>query len=311
MYDICFRAAQGLPLPARSLTNFMIQSIMARLILTEQVILCNYVWMANHVHMQVHSLDSGALTNFHGQLKKRISDFLKRLLGLSHLSLWGERTTIGEVLDLDSAIERIVYSFLNPVRAKLVKSIDNYRGLNTWKEFISSKADLNTVIEKEIPWILATDIDPLSEPNPSWSEERSVMNDLHEKTSRRQTHTLRVYPFKWLEAFGISDPDEIEKVRTKIVSRVREEEAKIAPKKEPVQRLEGFIVTDEYIPPKKERRVFMYGSTLARRLAHLDLYRWFVSQCRRCYQLMKQGYTTIPWPPGCFIPPAPQLHNAL
>jgi hypothetical protein len=53
MYDLCFRAIQGLPLPARSLTNFLIQSIMVRLIFTEQVIVCNYVWMANHVHMQL------------------------------------------------------------------------------------------------------------------------------------------------------------------------------------------------------------------------------------------------------------------
>jgi hypothetical protein len=27
MYDLCFRAIQGLPLPARSLTNFLIQSL--------------------------------------------------------------------------------------------------------------------------------------------------------------------------------------------------------------------------------------------------------------------------------------------
>jgi hypothetical protein len=309
MYDICFRAIQGLPLPARSLTNFLIQSIMARLIFTEQVILCNYVWMANHVHMQAVSLDSNAFTNFHGQLKKRLSDFLKRLLALPHLTLWAERSNIGEVLDLDAAIERVVYSFLNPVRAKLVRSIDNYKGLNTWKEFLSSKADLNTVIEKEVPWVLAPDLEPLSQRNPSWSEERRVLEDLQEKASSRETHTLRIYPFKWLEAFGISDPDEIEKIRTKIVSKVREEEAKLAPQKEPVQRIEGFVVTDEYIPTKKERRVFMYGSTLARRLAHLDLYRWFVGQCRYCYQLMKEGCTSIPWPPGCFIPPAPQLLN--
>ncbi len=69
-------------------------------------------------------------------------------------------------------------SFLNPVRAKLVRSIDNYKGPNTWKEFLSSKADLNTVIEKEIPWVLAPDLEPLSQRNPSWSEERRVLEDM-------------------------------------------------------------------------------------------------------------------------------------
>jgi hypothetical protein len=311
MYDICFRALQGLPLPARSLTTFLIESIMARLIATEQVILCNYVWMANHLHMQIYSLDSSALTEFHGQLKKRLSDFLKRLLGLARLRLWDDRTTLGEVLDLDAAIERIVYSFLNPVRAKLVRSIDDYKGLNTWKEFLSAKADLNTCVEREVPWVLATDIETLAHRNPSWSEERRVIEELEQKASSRQTHTLRIYPFKWLEAFGISDPSEIEKIRSRIVARVRQEEASLAPKKDPAQRIEGFVVTEEYKPPRKERKVFMYGSTPTGRLAHLDLYRWFIGRCRQCYHLMKRGYSNIPWPPGCFIPPAPLLHNAL
>jgi hypothetical protein len=311
MYDICFRALQGLPLPARSLTTFLIESILGRLIATEQVILCNYVWMANHLHMQLYSLDCSALNDFHGQLKKRLSDFLKRLLGLTHLRLWDDRTTLGEVLDLDAAIERIVYSFLNPVRAKLVRSIDDYKGLNTWKEFVSAKADLNTCVEKEVPWVLATDIEALTDCNPSRSEEQRVIESLNEKASSRQAHILRIYPFKWLEAFGISDPAEIERIRSRIVARVRQEEAALAPKKEPVQRIEGFIVTEEYKPPRKERKIFMYGSTLTKRLTHLDLYRGFINTCRECYQMMKQGYSSIPWPLGCFVPPAPLLHNAL
>lgn len=44
--------------------------------------------MSNHVHMQVFSLDCGALTHFHERLKKGLADFLKRLLGLSQLHLW-------------------------------------------------------------------------------------------------------------------------------------------------------------------------------------------------------------------------------
>jgi len=88
MYEMCFRAKQGLPLPARRLTILLLQSIMARLLRTEQVIVCAFVWMANHPHMQLYSLDASALRGFHGGLKKRITDFLKRLLGRGTLSLW-------------------------------------------------------------------------------------------------------------------------------------------------------------------------------------------------------------------------------
>jgi hypothetical protein len=166
------------------------------------------------------------------------------------------------------------------------------------------------VIEKEVPWILATDIEALSQSNPSHSEERRVLEEIREKASARQTQILRVHPFRWLEAFGISDPEEIERVRSRIVALVREEEAKLAPAKDPIKRVEGFVVTDEYKPPPKERKIFMYASTVARRLAHLAQYEWFIQRCKECYKLMKQGFQNIPWPPGCFIPPAPQLCNA-
>jgi hypothetical protein len=311
LYDVCFRALQGLPLPARALTNLLLESIIARLLATEQVVVCSYVWMANHPHMQLFSLDATGLTRFHGQLKKRLTDFVKRLLGVSHLRLWDDRSTLGEVLDLDAAIDRFAYSFLNPVRAKLVRSIDDYKGCNTWKEFVSAPADLHAVIEKKVPWVLATDIEALSASNPSWSEERRVIEDLREKASAREMNTLRIHPFRWLEAFNISDPAEIERVRTRIIRRVREEEAKLALENAPSQRIEGFMVTDEYKPPRKERKVFMYASTITRRLAHLEQYRWFIKRCRECYELMKKGFSNIPWPPGCFIPPAPQLCNVL
>jgi hypothetical protein len=116
-------------------------------------------------------------------------------------------------------------------------------------------------VEKEVSWVLATDIETLSHRNPSWSEERRVIEELEQKASSRQTHTLRRYQFKWLEAFGISDPSEIEKIRSRIVARVRQEQAALAPKKDLAQRIEGFVVTEEYKPPRKERKVCMYGST--------------------------------------------------
>lgn len=266
--------------------------------------------MSNHVHMQVFSLDCQALTHFHERLKKRLTDFLKRLLGLSHLRLWDDRTTLGEVLDLEVAIGRIVYSYLNPVRAGLVRSIEEFQGCNTWREFLSAAPDVNALVEKEVPWVVATDIEPLSRVNPSILEERSLLGSIEERVSKRETHKVKIMPFKWLEAFGIVDAADIEAVRQRIITNVREVEASLLPKKSHAQKLEGFVVTDTYVPPKKERKVFMYGSTKERRWEFLELYRWFKEQCLMCYELMKQGIEKIPWPPECFRPPGPRLCNS-
>lgn len=311
MYDLCFRSLQGLPLPARALTALLIESVMGRLLRSEAVIVCGYVWMSNHVHMQLFSLDCAALTHFHERLKKRLTDFLKRLLGLSHLRLWDTRTTVGEVLDLEAAIARVVYTYLNPVRAGLVRSIDEYAGCNTWKEFLAVPADVNAVVEKDVPWILATDITPLSQENPGLSEERSLIHSLQEKASLREHNTIRVMPLKWLEAFNVVDPIDIEKIRRRIIAEVRDEEARLAIKKEHSRRLDGFIVDDRHIPKRKERKVFMYGSCREIRLAFLETFRAFIRQCADCYRLMRQGYKDVPWPAECFKPPIPRLCNAI
>jgi len=319
MYDVCFRAVEGLPLPARKLTRLIIESIIARLIKAENVVVCSYVWMANHPHIQLYSLDLTALTNFHERLKKRLTDHLKRLLGLSRLRLWDDRTTLAEVLDLDAGIERIVYAYLNPVKAGLCNSIEQYQGANTWHEFLKAEANLNSVIEKKVPWIQLPDLEQLSSPNPSLSEERSVIERLREST-KNKSEILRIYPFRWLEAFKVSDPIEIEAVRQRIINRVREEEAKILaarPNKKPLERkIEGFNVTNTYIPPLKgrkgkDRKLFMFGSTKELRFTFLSMFRRFQERCKQCYELMKRGAKNIDWPPECFIPPAPRVCNPI
>jgi hypothetical protein len=311
MYDLCFRSLKGLPLPARALTTLLIESIIGRLLCSEAIIVCGYVWMSNHVHMQVFSLDCSALTHFHERLKKRLTDFLKRLLSISQLNLWDNNTNIGEVLDLEAAIARIVYTYLNPVRAGLARSIDEYNGCNTWREFLSVPADVNASVEKEVPWVLLTDVEPLSRNNPSLSEERNLINAVQERASCRERNVVRVMPLKWLEAFKIVDPIEIEKIRERIIAYVRQEEATLVRKKTQLSRLEGFVVTDAYIPRKKERKIFMYASCKELRWAFLETFRKFINQCRECYLLMKQGYKDVPWPPGCFKPPIPRLCNAI
>ena len=267
--------------------------------------------MSNHVHMQVFSLDCEALTHFHERLKKRLTDFLKRLLSLPQLNLWDNQTTIGEVLDLEAAIARVVYTYLNPVRAGRARSIDEYSGCNTWKEFLSVPADVNASVEKEVPWVLLTDVGPLSQENPSLSEERRLINTIQERASSRARNIVRVMPLKWLQAFNIVDPIEIEKIRQRIINQVRQEEARLAPKKAPSHRIEGFVVTDAYVPRKKSRKIFMYASGKELRLEFLKTFDSFIRKCTECYLLMKQGYTDVPWPPGCFKPPIPRLCNAL
>jgi hypothetical protein len=215
------------------------------------------------------------------------------------------------VLDLEAAIERLVYTYLNPAQAGLINSIDHFRGCDTWREFMNAPADVNAVVERDVPWILATDIEPLSRENPSLREEQAAVAAIREQASTRITNKLRVMPCKWLEAFKITDPVEIERIRRRIISRVRDEEAKIARTHAPARGVDEFIVTDLYVPKKRGRKVFMYSSCRNLRSAFLEIFRVFINRCTECYELMKRGATDVPWPPECFKPPAPRLCNVI
>jgi hypothetical protein len=309
LYDLVFRSTQGLPLPARALTTLLLKSIIARLLRHDSIRVCSFVWMNNHVHMKLYSLDAEALSQFHQGLKKRISDFLKRLLGIERLRLWDDRTNIAEILDLDAAIDRFAYDFTNPIRARLCSSIDRFQGYNTWKEFLTASPAVDTVIETTVPWIHATDIPRLSANNPGGKEERSIIKQLHER-ARNRSETLKLYPFIWLKAFNITTPQQIEEVRKRIISRVRAYEQEFRNKKEPSHFIEGYDVTDSYRPARRERKIFCLSSETELRIAFLERFKRFVRQCRDCYQSAKQGVRNVDWPPECFLPRIPKLCNA-
>ena len=76
-----------------------------------------------------------------------------------------------EILDLETAIDRQVYIFLNPAQANLVDSIDDYPGETTWAAFLKTKAQVDAYHEREVPWIRLATVPELSSPCPSKNNE--------------------------------------------------------------------------------------------------------------------------------------------
>ena len=70
VYELCFRAREGLPLPARPIINLILQSALARTQRDNKVNLCTLVWMSNHPHLIIESLDTDKLKKFYGSLKR-------------------------------------------------------------------------------------------------------------------------------------------------------------------------------------------------------------------------------------------------
>jgi len=318
VYQLCFRARKGLPLPARPLIKLILESAMARTQRDDKVIICNYVWMANHPHISLVSLDVNALKAFYGELKKRITDMLKRLLGLERLHLWEDKEPrVIELLDLEKAITDHVYYFLNPANAGLVDSIDDYPGLSTWRAFCSCEPSVNAKVEYSVPWIRLPSLPALPSNNPSAAQEAQVIRQL--RADNKSLETLVIYPLAWLKVFGITDAEEIQDIRLRIIQRVRDGEKDLREKRAKdgkrilgKERLERESIKENgYQSKKQERSIYFLSSIAELRIAMCARFQEFCERCRECYLLMCRGVKDVVWPDGAFVPPIPPMVNPI
>ena len=319
LYEICFRAQRGLPLPPRPLIIQLIKSALGRTQRDYKVTICSYVWMGNHVHILVICGDAEEFRNFYGELKKRITDSIKRLLNLKHLSLWEDSgTTAAQILDINEAVTRTVYLFANPASANLVDHIEDYPGLSTWESFSKAPAQLSYSTIEQVPWIHMHTIPSISNLNFSKAEEQRALQSILADEINQELFPLVIEPLAWLKVYGVTDPAEIVEYHSAVIERIKAKEAGLKEARAKVgsriigkAKLLSAGISFAHQPVKKERRIFVLTSINELRMEFIARYRAFCAECRECYKLMRLGYRNVEWPPGAFIPPAPILYNSL
>lgn len=308
VYEIVPRTRNSRPMPPTKTSNEIRLGILGRAQRDNKVELCHFVDMNNHSHSMAVSITGENLSKFHMELKKKTTDAIKALLGISSLSLWEERTGVFEIASLEDAIERVVYIYCNPSNASLCDSIDNYPGLSSWPAFNQCEPSVDAQVEIEAHWYPVSEI-PRLPPDRRLSRQHDAA--LHQKliaSEKAERHPIVLKPFKWLESYGVTDPQAIEKIRQKIVRRVREQEhasasVRAASRKRvvPTAALQGEPYMKPHKPKRKERKISIICSDRASRLLLLESFRRTVQRCRECYRQAKAGIR-VEWPPGTFTP---------
>ena len=151
VYEICFRAQESLPFVAYKCLNYIIQCVLARVQRDDKVILCHDIWNGSHPHLIVVSKDAQQLVNFYSEIQKKITDILKRLLGLEYLEIWEGACSVIKLGELDTVIDRIAYLYANPAQDDLEDSIEKFPGASSWKDFQSCLSKLNDTAEETYP----------------------------------------------------------------------------------------------------------------------------------------------------------------
>lgn len=309
VYELCFRTRTGLPLPPRPLLNMIIRSALARTQRNKKVVLSKHVWMGNHPHILVMAKNINELTRFHEELKKRITDSIKKLLGKKYLNLWQGRTMVAEILDLDKAIERIAYMYLNPSTADLVESVGDYPGVCSWKHFLTCPPSIGATIEEEVPWVRVPILPKLPSAQISKKAEKRMVREL--SAAAQERHILETQPFAWLKAFDITDPEEIERVRARIVQRVADGEKENRRRRRIEKKnvfgldaLENMSLDAKHLPKKRSPNIFCLSSIQELRIAFIEAYRAFCARCVEAFEASKAGLAAQ-WPPEAFVPALP------
>jgi hypothetical protein len=209
---------------------------------------------------------------------------------------------------VQDVINRLVYIYLNPVRAGLVKRIEDYPGFNTWQAFISCAPEVDATVKINAHWIPVSAMDSLPKNNKLSSSEDTNMVSAIKRSKHTIKYELEIQPFKWLEKFGITDPVKIEEIRQIVIGRVKEEEQNLQAERElrsarviGANRLREQEYLKAHTPDKKGRKIFLICCDNDRRPTLIDQFKSIIDKCKECYKALKDGLPHE-WPPGTYVP---------
>jgi len=307
LYEMVFRAKEGIPLPCTEYMNLLVSGTLAKTLERGGVTLCDFVSMGNHWHILFVPHCKSKLRDFCAELKSTLTRIVKRVLGLQEsLHLWDGRSTTMQVLDIDKAKERIVYLYSNPAKANLVSSITRYPGVSSWAAYSRATPTLNARVESLYPFVRERHIKAIgTKTSQAYEEELRALVE--------RDIPLVVEPHAWMEAFGITDDEEVALVHEEILDRIKANEEQLAVERRQKKRtlMSRRLLTTQrptvtgWKPKTKERRLFFLSSCKQLRLEFLRYFEAFCSTCRELYKAWKAGTYPKDWPPEAYLPQHP------
>lgn len=316
LYEVTFRAIQGLPLPPRPLIETLIKSALARSQRNQKVTLIDFMWMANHAHFLLIAWDAKQVSDFYGELQKNLSEYIKRLQGIDRHSLWEGRPNVALIPDLKTAMARKAYFYLNPVRANLVDSVRKYPGYSSFKGFCAKRDLLLYRVSERVPFIPQSAVPKAPVSDLTIRQERALQAKMLERSKRH--HRVNFFPNLWAAVFGVTKPDEIAALNAEILHEVESTEKLVgAERVEKGWRVMGAEklllqpLIQPHIPQTRSRKVFVISVDKELRMKLISVKQAIDDLCEQCYLSWKRGDFSVQWPPGTFRPPMPPAANTV
>jgi len=272
--------------------------------------------MGSHPHILAIIKDADQAKCFYMEVEKKLTDAIKRLLGVPYLNLWKGSPRVIELCDKESAIKMIAYYYANPAAANLVRTIDEYPGVSTWMDFRSTENTLDAKAAHLRPWIRLPSIKKLPKRAVTERQDKFITENL--LAQNKEIETLEIFPNAWMECFDVFDNSEVERLNQRILEKLHHNQEVCFRWRQRRGRkvmgkgklfLQPIMATHQ--PKKDGRRIFCISSSKSVRIHVIEKFKAFCKECRRCYERWRNGEVLVTWPPGAFLPPIPPLSNAL
>jgi len=301
-HAITFRAEEGLPLPPNHLVKEILQTILCRAQTLYPVDASGLIFMSNHCHMNLTIIDPEDLDRFVQYVKRESAHVINRLLGRRKHTIWCDGYDSPQILDVDKAIEHLIYIYTNPQNDNLVETIDQYPGVSSWKMFINEDYEIK---KKRIP---RSAIKKVFSRVLTKAQQRRIIKGFKKDSLEENTFILK--PFAFLQSF-CTDMTEDE-ARELIIEGVRAKEKLLAQeRKYPAmgrKRLESQAINAPHTPKKFGKRMICLSSFIELRRSFISWYKGLCAQASEAYRVWKSGDRTTLFPPGMFAPDG-QIHR--
>jgi len=301
LVELSARVEEGLPFAPNKLTRKLTENVLARAQTIYPVTIVAYVFMPNHFHILIVVKDPRDVPNFVEYLKRETAYCVNRLLGRRKHTVWCDGYDSPVILDLETAIRRLKYVYLNPVTAVLVKKAKLWPLSSMSWAMISDAA--SEIKVKRIP---RNQVNKLPNRDMTLDEINKFASKIEYRGA--DIYTLKIEPNAWMgcftEALNRDQKDlnnilEIEIKNTETL--IEKEKADSFPS---LDQLGTQNIRKEHEPKKAGKRMICLGKNKNIRIKFLE---WFRGLCKKLPRYLRKStdeviYRPSHYPPGFFAP---------
>ena len=304
------RTETGLPLVPSLNMNFIIWGILARARERYDISVCHFIFLGNHFHMIIVVRNPNDVSNFIGYVKAETAHAINRLLARPQRTVWQDGYDSPILLTPRDVMKYIRYIYLNPARANLTESIDDYPGVSSWE---LHKKGIYTRVCKRLS---RDSINPLWNPALSIAEQRRLVDTYQSQAGTEHEFVLEADA--WMECFPELEGVSASEINRELLKEIASEEKLLSKERREAKQsvigattLRRQSMTKEHEPKKRSRRMICICHDRTLRRACIEFFKRLCEEAREVYEAWKRGELLKRVPAGMFAPRVPSLESKL